>query len=83
MIARGMFWHSRHLIGARDKVETKERKGYLSFRAFLFLEDKFREEQRFMDILMLGIYVVILIYKISFLWNKLLLFVSADTALFI
>lgn len=49
------------------KVETKERKGYLSFRAFLFLEDKFREEQRFMDILMLGIYVVILIYKISFL----------------
>lgn len=52
------------------KVETKERKGYLSFRAFLFLEDKFREEQRFMDILMLGICViliVILIYKISFL----------------
>lgn len=49
------------------KVETKERKGYLSFRAFLFLEDKFREEQRFMDILMLRICVVILIYKISFL----------------
>lgn len=49
------------------KVETKERKGYLSFRAFLFLEDKSREEQRFMDILMLGICVVILIYKISFL----------------
>lgn len=55
---------------------TKERKDYLFFRAFLFLEDKFRriknfeKKYPFMDILMRSICVVILIYKINIIFVK-------------